>query len=69
MTRQGKANIGHLPAFEDKARLITAPFCQNAPALRSALEEEEESKIFDFLPSLTGFAFILKYLLSGHFTF
>ena len=48
MTRQGKANIGHLPAFEDKARLITAPFCQNAPALRSALQEEEESKIFDF---------------------
>ena len=45
MTRQGKANIGHLPAFEDKARLITAPFCK---ALRSALEEEEESKIFDF---------------------
>ena len=44
MTRQGKANIGHLPAFEDKARLITAPFCQNAPALRSALEEEEEGE-------------------------
>ena len=42
MTRQGKANIGHLPAFEDKARLITAPYCKNASAPRSALAAEAE---------------------------
>ena len=38
----GRLLVGHLQDFEDKARLITAPYCKNASAPRSALAAEAE---------------------------
>ena len=38
----GRLLVGHFQDFEDKARLITAPYCKNASAPRSALAAEAE---------------------------